>query len=165
MDESFCAHYRELRQTARARLRAGRRDTLLDTTSLVHEFYIRMAESGGIAMNEWAGFLQYASRVMRHIVIDGIRRRNAARHGGCVRRVYFDDEIDSAAIVRDEDALILHEALEQLELVDSRLARIVEMRYFGGMTESEVARALDVNERTVRREWQKARLLLAEAFG
>lgn len=165
MNESFCARYGELRQLARARLRSNRRDTILDTTSLVHEFYIRMAEGGSVSSGEWAGFLQYAARVMRHIIIDGARRRNAARHGGSVQRVELGDEIHSPAIIRDEDALMVHEALEQLEAVDARLVRIVEMRYFCGMTEPEVAKALEVNERTVRREWQKARLLLAEAFG
>ena len=152
MNESFCGRYGELRQMARARLRASRRDTLLDTTSLVHEFYIRMANGGDVIQDEWANFLQYASRIMRHIVIDGVRKRNAARHGGSVQRIDLGDQLDSLAIVRDHEALKVHEALEHLESVDTRLVRIVEMRYFGGMTEPEVAQALDVNERTVRRE-------------
>ncbi len=160
---SFTALYPNLRAIARARLRA-RRDTLLDTTALVHESYIRLAESGEIGSARVPDFLQYASRTMRNIVIDSIRRRCAERHGGGKARLQILDEHDVAATAHDQQALDVHAALSRLETMDRRLARVVEMRYFGGMSETEVACALGVTERTVRRDWQKARLLLAQVL-
>jgi RNA polymerase sigma factor (TIGR02999 family) len=162
-EPSFSSFYPQLRSLAHARLRT-RRDTLLDTTSLVHEFYIRLAESGNLRIEDWPQFLLYASRSMRNIIVDSIRRRCAARRGGGAVRLELLDDDAVATASNEEEILSLHRALEQLEAIDSRLVRIVEMRYFGGMTESEVATALAVTERTVRREWQKARLLLAQAF-
>jgi RNA polymerase sigma factor (TIGR02999 family) len=160
---SFTDLYPDLRVIARARLRAGR-DTLLDTTSLVHECYIRLAESGGAGAAHLSEFLHYASRTMRNIIIDSIRRRCAARRGGGAARPEFLEEACACPSSPDEQILSIHDALTRLEVVDSRLARVVEMRYFGGLTESEIAAALGVTERTVRRDWQKARLLLANVL-
>jgi RNA polymerase sigma factor (TIGR02999 family) len=108
--------------------------------------------------------VQYASRVMRNIVVDSVRRRYAARHGGCAERVEFIDELPAPAVRAEQEILLVHGALDRLATVDSRLAHIVEMRYFAGMTEAETAGALGLTERTVRREWQKARILLAQAM-
>lgn len=162
-ESPFAAIYPELRTLAHARLSAGRH-TLLDTTALVHEFYLRLAETGNIPNAEWPQFLHYASRSMRNIIIDAIRRRRAVRHGGDARRVELDDVAQSRD-AGEEEILAVHQALDQLEAIDERMARIVEMRYFGGMTETEIAECLGLTERTIRREWQKARALLAEALG
>jgi RNA polymerase sigma factor (TIGR02999 family) len=163
-DASFSALYPELRSLAHARLRAGR-DTLLDTTSLVHEFYIRVFQSGKVRIEDWSRFLHYASRSMRSIIVDSIRRRRAERHGGRAVRVDLTDDAPNVRQSGEEEILTIHQALQQLEAIDQRLALVVEMRYFGGMTDTEIADALGVTERTVRRDWQKARLLLAQSLG
>jgi RNA polymerase sigma factor (TIGR02999 family) len=160
MTPSVSDAYPALRALARARLRMGR-NTLLDTGSLVHESYIRLAEQGPLPEDR-SRLLQYAARAMRNVVIDSLRRRCAARRGGGAGRVELAEESQPAWIANEERVLALHRALERLETVDPRLARGVEMRYFGGYTENEIAEALGVTERTVRRDWEKARLLLAE---
>jgi RNA polymerase sigma factor (TIGR02999 family) len=162
MTSSFSEAYPALRALARSRLRAGR-NTLLDTTSLVHESYIRLAESGPLPEDR-SCLLQYAARAMRNVVVDGIRRRCAARHGGGAGRFELVEETASARNVNEDQIFAVHCALERLETVDPRLARGVEMRYFGGFTEPEIAEALGITERTVRRDWEKARLLLAESL-
>jgi RNA polymerase sigma factor (TIGR02999 family) len=160
MTSGFSNAYSALRALAHARLRAVHH-TLLDTGALVHESYIRLAESGPLPEDR-PRLLQYAARAMRSVVIDSIRRRCAARRGGDAQRSELLEEVASARDVNEHQTLAVHSALERLETVDPRLARGVEMRYFGGFTETEIAEALGVTERTVRRDWEKARLLLAE---
>jgi RNA polymerase sigma factor (TIGR02999 family) len=160
----FTAIYPKLRALAHARLRIGR-DTMIGTTVLVHECYVRMAESAQIRPEHWPDFLNHASRTMRNIIVDAIRRRMAERHGGRADKVELIEEAACGAQRDAEEILAVHRALEQLEMVDARLARVVEMRYFAGMTEPEIAQGLGVTERTVRRDWQKARLLLAGELG
>ena len=159
------AIYRELRALAHVRLRAVARDTLLDTTSLVHEFYIRLAGAGKIAVENRTQFFHYASRAMRTIIIDSIRRRCAERRGGGGWRIDLSDDMAAEPASAEAEILAVHQALDHLEAMDSRLARVVEMRYFGGMSEPEIASALGLTERTIRRDWRKARLLLAQALG
>ena len=160
---AFASMYPELRSIAHARLRS-RRDTLLDTTSLVNECYIRVFESGRDHTVAWPEFVRYASRVMRNIIVDAARRRSAQRRGGGVKDVEIEDEVASRGTGNEEEILSVALALEQLEKLDARLAQVVELRYFAGMTEVEIAGALGVTERTVRRDWNKARLLLAQAM-
>ena len=161
----FDATYPELRTQARARLRRGPRHTLLDTTSLVHEAFLRFANSGRLDLSDRQHFLRYASHVMRSVIVDFVRERLADRRGGGATHVTLNSEIgDGAALPDEAEILGVHEALEELAKVDARLVQVVEMRYFAGMTEPEIAVALGVNERTVRRDWQKARLLLADAL-
>jgi RNA polymerase sigma factor (TIGR02999 family) len=140
--------YQDLRRLAHARLQRNEPITLLDTTSLVHETFLRVLKSRRIAVSERPRFLAYAAQVMRSIIVDFVRQRHAERRGGGDARV----PLDSAA-----------EAVPSAK-VDERLVKLVEMRYFGGFTEEDIALALGVNERTVRREWQKARLLLSLAL-
>jgi RNA polymerase sigma factor (TIGR02999 family) len=151
--------YQELHRLARARLAIGGRNTVLDTTALVHEAFLKLQSSA--TPLERTHFLNYAARAMRSIVIDAIRMRQAERHGGDHFRVTFDP---SVGLIEDSRVLAVHEALEDLQRLDPRLAQVVEMRYFAGLTEAEVALALGLSERTVRRDWEKARLLLAERF-
>ncbi|MDH4064825.1 MAG: ECF-type sigma factor [Acidobacteriota bacterium] len=162
MDALFEAAYPDLRRLARSRLRAGYRPTLLDTGSLVNESYVRFASSR-LALEDRAHFMCWAARVMRSIIVDYTRQRLANRRGGGSSRVPLDVEPEDRS-VGEEEILAVHEALGRLAEVDPRLVRVVEMRYFGGLTEPEVADALGVTERTVRRDWQKARLLLHEAL-
>ncbi len=109
-------------------------------------------------------FFAYASKVMRSVVIDCVRERQAQRHGGDVQQVTLDTRIGDSVPANEREILGLHEALQALEDAEPRLAQVVEMRYFGGYTEVEIAEALDITERTVRRDWDKARLLLAHAL-
>jgi RNA polymerase sigma factor (TIGR02999 family) len=131
----------------------------------VHEFYIRVVESGNVGSEQWPHFLNYASRVMRNIIVDSIRRRSAKRHGGEAIHAGSAEDVAGDSASAAEEILAVHRALDELETLDQRLARVVEMRYFGGMTEPEIATALGLTERTIRREWQKARVLLAQALG
>src|SRR5262245_12612572 len=156
------AVYPELRRLAQSRLRAGYRPTLLDTGSLVNESYLRFAASH-LAIEDRAHFMCWAARVMRSIIVDYTRRRLAGRRGGGAARVPLDAE-PADPVVGEEEILAVHEALDRLAGVDPRLAQIVEMRYFGGLTDPEIANVLGITERTVRRDWQKARLLLHAAL-
>ena len=161
----FDATYLELRTQARARLRRGPRNTLLDTTSLVHEAFLRFANSGRLNLSDRQHFLRYVGHVMRSVIVDMVRGKLADRRGGGAEHVTLNSEIrDGAAMSNEDEILGVHEALDELSKVDARLVQVVEMRYFAGMTEQEIADTLGMNERTVRRDWQKARLLLAEAL-
>jgi len=163
-DALFSATYQQLRKLARARLRAGGRDAVLDTTALVHESYLRLAEGQRMQLHDRLHFLRYAGRAMRSVIVDFARRQQAERRGGGALHVSANAEIPDLMAAGEEQILRVDEALEQLAKLDQRLAQVVEMRYFGGMTESEIAQALGIAERTVRRDWEKARLLLAQAL-
>jgi RNA polymerase sigma factor (TIGR02999 family) len=159
----FDTTYRELRRLARARLRAGGRDALLDTSALVHESYLRFARARGLQLEDRVHFMRYAGRVMRSVIVDFARRRSADRRGGAARN-HVTLRTDAGADAGADQILRIHEALGDLEKLDPRMARVVELRYFGGLSELEIAEALEVTDRTVRREWQKARLWLAQAL-
>jgi len=160
----FDATYAELRVLARARLSKGSRNTLLDTTSLVHEAFLRFADAGRLHIGDRQHFLRYASHVMRSVIVDFVREKLAQRRGGDAVHVTLNSEISDAKDAGESEILKVHEALEELAQHDARLVQVVEMRYFAGMTETEIAAALGINDRTVRRDWQKARLLLADAL-
>jgi len=160
----FDATYAELRVLARARLRKGSRNTLLDTTSLVHEAFLRFADAGRLHIGDRQHFLRYASHVMRSVIVDFVRERIAQRRGGDAVHVTLNSEIGDLTGAGESEILNVHEALEELARHDARLVQVVEMRYFAGMTEAEIAVVLGLNDRTVRRDWQKARLLLADAL-
>jgi RNA polymerase sigma factor (TIGR02999 family) len=150
--------YDRLRRAARRELAARPSDTLF-TTALVHELYLKFSRSPHSDWADGAHFLRAAAVAMRHILVDRARRRTAEKRGGAQNHVTFDDAMTA---VDDQAAslLELHEALDHLATLDERLARVVECRFFGGMTELETAEALGVTERTVRRDWVKARALL-----
>ena len=157
----FAATYPELRRLARARLRGGGRHTLLDTTSLVHESYLRFVANKSLRLEDRVHFMRYAGRVMRSVIVDFARRRGALRRGRDITRVSLTLDVDGAK-GGEAEILRVNEALDALTARDPRMARVVEMRYFGGMNETEIAEALAVTDRTVRRDWEKARLWLAE---
>jgi RNA polymerase sigma factor (TIGR02999 family) len=160
----FAASYAQLRTLARARLRSYRRDTMLDSTSLVHEFYVRFAESEYVPIADRAHFIRYASRVMRCVIVDFVRKRQALRRHRATERVTLDTNMGAAPSHSEKEILRVHEALEKLASLNERMAQVVEMRYFAGLTEPEIAEVLKVTERTVRRDWEKARLLLIAAL-
>jgi len=148
---------------AHARLRRHEPLTLLDTTSLVHETFLRVLKSSPVDVSESPRFMAYAAQVMRSIIVDELRQRHAARRGGDSPRVPLDSAAEGV-VSGEEEVLRVTEALDELAKVDERLVKIVEMRYFGGFTEEEIGHALGLTERTVRRDWQKARLLLSLAL-
>jgi RNA polymerase sigma factor (TIGR02999 family) len=169
LDALYADAYRELRRLARARLHGGGRNTVLDTTALVHESYLRLARHGEVAFADRLRFMVYAGRVMRSVIIDLVRERQAERRGGDVAHVALTTQLGehlAAGSGESGEAEILrvHDALEDLAKLDARMAQVVELRYFAGMTEQEIAQALGVTDRTVRRDWQQARLFLAEAL-
>jgi RNA polymerase sigma factor (TIGR02999 family) len=162
-DALYTETYADLRRLAHARLRAAGRHTLLDTGSLVHESFIRFAAARHLRLENRVHFMRWAARVMRSVIVDFARRRAASRRGGSAARVTLDVEhLPGAA--GEQEILSIHQALDRIAVIDPRLTQVVEMRYFAGMTEPEIADALGVTERTVRRAWQKARLLLREAL-
>lgn len=163
-DALFAASYDNLKRLARARLRDGGRNTGLDTTALVHEAYLRFVNGGELRAQDRRAFFAYASRVMRSVIVDSARERLAQRRGGDLIRVTLTSQV-AGQIGGDEQTILhVHEALLVLEAADARLAQVVEMRYFGGYTEQEVADVLGVTERTVRRDWDKAKLMLEVAL-
>ncbi|HKW84107.1 MAG TPA: ECF-type sigma factor [Burkholderiaceae bacterium] len=163
-DQVVALLYDELRRLARSRLRRAGELTLLDTTALVHESYLRIQQAGKPEFADRKHFLAYAATAMRTIVIDIARARQADRRGGGAQHVTLDTAIGESVALEDEQVLRVHEALEELAGVDERLAQVVEMRYFGGLTEGEIAECLGLTERTVQRDWKKARLFLSMAL-
>jgi RNA polymerase sigma factor (TIGR02999 family) len=162
----FPSLYVELRRLARSRLAGGGRPTLLDTSALVHEAYLRMQKDGVAALRDREHFLAYAATTMRSILIDFVRRRRAERRGGDAVRVTLDTRAaEQIGAASDDEILAVHEALQTLADVDARLVQVVEMRYFAGLSDVEIGRALGVTDRTVRRDWERARLLLAQLLG
>lgn len=165
VNELFEKLYGDLHSMARARLRHNAPFTVLDTTALLHESYLRLLNVEGLHVANRAHFLAYASRTMRSIIVDFARQRLAERRGGGVADVTLNTDIAQSATAGGEQEIVrVHDALEDLAHVDERLVRVVEMRYFGGMSEDEIAAALGVTDRTVRRYWEKARLMLAVAL-
>ena len=163
-DELFSLLYPDLRQMAHARLRRSGHLTLLDTTGLVHEAYMRLFKAGTLEADDRAQFMGYAARVMRSVVVDFVRRRAADRRGGNVVHVELEESAAAVADPREREVVRIDEALEELAAIDERLVRVVEMRYFAGMTEEQVADALGLSRRSVTRDWEKARLFLAAAL-
>jgi RNA polymerase sigma factor (TIGR02999 family) len=164
--ECLPAFYDEMRRIARSRL-AGGHYTMLDTTSLVHESFLRLRNVNRIEVKDAEHLLAYATSTMRSVVVDYVRQRKAARRGGGAAHESLDQQHEHAEElgVSDEEILGVHDALEALADVDMRLVRVVEMRYFGGLTDDEIGQALGVTDRTVRRDWDRAKLLLAGLLG
>ena len=163
-DDLFAAAYSELRKLARSRLRDGGRNTSLETTALVHESYLRFVKVGELRIEDRSAFFAYASRVMRSVIVDAVRERQAQRRSGDLSELTLDTQVAAELPSGEDEVLRVHEALLALEQAEPRLAQVVEMRYFGGYSELEIAEVLGVTERTVRRDWDKARLLLMSAL-
>ena len=159
----FAAAYPGLEQLARARLRDGGRNTLLDTRSLVHESFLRFVQSGDLRAEDRRAFYAYASQVMRSVIVNSARDRSRLKRGAGQRPATLNTQAEQIN-GEEDDVLRVHEALESLEQADGRLAELVQLRYFGGYTEEEVAETLGVTVRTVQRQWLKARIMLQAAM-
>ncbi|HEX7050198.1 MAG TPA: sigma-70 family RNA polymerase sigma factor [Longimicrobiales bacterium] len=151
--------YDELRAVAHRHLRAEPAGHTLGTTALVHEAYLKLVDQTRADWRDRAHFFAIASRAMRRILVDYARAHGAAKRGGGRRRIPLD-RAELAVEERADVLLALNEALEQLAALDERQSRVVECRFFGGLTEAETAEALGVTTRTVRRDWVKARAWL-----
>lgn len=151
--------YEELHAIAHRELSRRRAGASLQTTGLLHEAYVKLVDQTRVHVEDRSHFLALAATAMRHILIDHARSRRAQKRGGGWRRLSLDDDV--AVAEEDFEALIeLDEALGRLERFDSRLGKVVECRFFGGLTVPETAAALDVAPRTVDRAWRKARAWL-----
>jgi RNA polymerase sigma factor (TIGR02999 family) len=155
--------YEDLRRLARKYFRHERPDHTLQPTALVHEAYIRLVDQTRVSWQDRTHFFAVAAKVMRRILVDYARARQRARRGGKRRRIEFDSEL-SPANLAEFDILAMHEAVEQLAVLDKRQAQIVEMRFFAGMTVDEVAEALGVSRRTVEGDWTHAKAWLRTRF-
>jgi RNA polymerase sigma factor (TIGR02999 family) len=161
--ELMALAYEDLRAIAHRRLLAGGRGGTLATTALVHEAYLKLAGREGGTWESRSHFYAFAARAMRHILVDRARRAHAERRGGDAVRIPLEEATvgtaDGAA-----DVLRVHEAVEQLADRHPRMAQVVELRFFGGLSVPEVAGVLDASVRTVEREWTRAKAYLLESL-
>ncbi|MCF7751202.1 sigma-70 family RNA polymerase sigma factor [Bacillus subtilis subsp. subtilis] len=159
LDRVLTLLYHELHSMARRQL-AGQQGRTLDATSLVHESYLKLLGARGAArFEDRAHFFAYAASAMRSVVVDYARNRLARKRGGDLKRVEIPEN-SSSGVRLDEDLLALDMALARLQAVDGHLAKVVELRYFAGLSEQEIADLCQRSERSIRRDWQKARMFL-----
>jgi RNA polymerase sigma factor (TIGR02999 family) len=165
-DALFTAVYERLKAMAGSHLARDRAaGATLDTTALVHELYLRVSTNKELLFGKPVQFFAYAARAMRHLLADRARDRLRLRAGGQWMRVTLTGTDDRLAIDSAEQALALDEALKKLEESDPRAARVVELRYFAGLTPEQIGEALDVTRRTVDRDWRFARAFLKTEIG
>src|SRR5262249_1549349 len=151
--------YEELRSIAHRYIRRENAGHSLQTTALVHEAYLRLVGRDETDWQNRSHFFGVCAQVMRHLLVDRARARHAAKRGGSALRVSFNSGIP-AADERDEMLLALDAALDRLSAVDERKSRIVELRYFGGLSVEETAEAMNLSTVTIKREWQRAKAFL-----
>ncbi|HUP24694.1 MAG TPA: sigma-70 family RNA polymerase sigma factor [Thermoanaerobaculia bacterium] len=155
--------YDELHAMARRQLRRSRPGQTLNTTALVHEAYLKLVQPARADWNDRSHFLAIAATAMRYIVVDHARRRSAQKRGGDAHHTSLDAS-ELGIEGRVVETLALDQAIERLAAVSDRLARLVELLFFGGLTEEEAAGVLGLSERTVRRDWRKARAFLSRVL-
>lgn len=153
--------YDELRSLAAARLRGEAEGQTLQATALVHEAWIRVSGKGGRTWNDRAHFFRVAAVEMRRILVENARRKACIKHGGDLKRIDFEG-VDLTNTQPDERIVMIDDALKRLELDDPDSARIITLKFFGGLTNREVAEMEGVTERTIERQWASARTLLFE---
>lgn len=156
-DELYPLIYEELKRLAYAHMARQERDHTLSKTELVHETYLKMIDQSQNSFKNKSHFLAVASRCMRQILIDYARKKHAQKRGGKQKDVTYIDEIFESQQKKAKELINIDEALKQLETLNKRLSKVVEMRFFGEMTIEETAEALDISESTVKRDWMKAR--------
>ena len=163
LDQLVPVVYEHLRAIARRQLAVRPGGGTLSTTGLVHEAYIKLADQANAEWRDRAHFFALASVAMRHVLVDRAKSRLAQKRGGTRRRVTLDEDQISVDD-QPETLLELNDAVERLAAVEPRLARVVECRFFGGLSDDETAEALGITSRTVQRDWAKARMLLRRAL-
>ena len=164
LEQVFELAYPELCTLAGARLRT--RDphlSHLESSALVHETYLRIVQRGAIQAEHRPQFFKYAAHVMRSVIVDTVRNRRAQRRGSGAEHVPLADR-EAGSLGSEEDVLHVHEAIDALAEQEPRLFDVVQLRYFGGMTDAEIGEVLGITDRTVRRDWERARALLSVAL-
>ena len=164
IDGLFEQFYPELRRIARRLLSRGARHGHIDATALVNECYLKLVRQEAFTPADSTHFLAYAATVMLSVVVDAARAARTNRRGGGAEHLELDAYLIESITAVPDPALEVHAALQTLSRIDARLGRLVEMRYFDGLEETDIAAALGLSTRTVRRDWVKARLLLADAL-
>ena len=161
-DELFAIVYEELRRIARHHLRRERAGHTFGPTALVHEAYLRLVDQTRVEWADRAQFFAIASRMMRRVLVDHARRHRAAKRDGALVQVSLGAELPESNVADERAATLLaiDDALTRMSAQDERLARVVECRFFAGLTEAETSAALGVTERTIQRDWAKAKELL-----
>ena len=158
----FDVLYNDLHRVARGRLRNNGQPNDLSATAPLHETYERLLKLDELKVSDRQQFFTYAAAVMRSVIVDAARARLTARRGAGAFDVPLDTIMESSlASPLDESVVEIHEALDQLEAIEPRLARVVEMRYFAGLTLAEIGETMGVGVRTISRDWDEARVLLA----
>jgi RNA polymerase sigma factor (TIGR02999 family) len=162
LDRVFALLYPDLRRIAHARLRMNEGVAHLNTTALVHESFLRLVDSAALVLTDRKHFFTYAAKTMRNIIIDFAREQLAQRRGGGRPVLRLDTALSGSlpATEGDTSLIAINDALTALEALDPPLAEVVEMRYFAGYDEGEIAELTGRSERTVRRQWEKARAFL-----
>jgi len=160
-DRLFTLLYAELRRVARAGLRGRSTDNSLDTAAVIHDAYIKLTAGSPVPVESQAHFLSLASRTMRQIIVDHARRKAATKRGGDLLRVSSLSAVASEG-TSAEEVMALDEALAKLEEVEPLLTRMVDLRYFGGLTMEETAQALAISTATAKRHWIRARAFLLQ---
>jgi RNA polymerase sigma factor (TIGR02999 family) len=156
--------YNDLRQRARRQMGRERRGHSLQTTALVHEAYLRLLGASSVDWESRSHFFAIAARMMRRILVDHARAKRSQKRGGADRPVTFEEEL-LVSPARPLDLVSLDEALQALMALDPRKGRVVELRYFGGLSVEETAEVLDVSPRTVKGDWQFAKVWLLREMG
>jgi RNA polymerase sigma factor (TIGR02999 family) len=159
LDELTPIVYDELRRLARSYMRRQNPGHTLQTTALVNEAYLRLVDSSRVNWQNRAHFFAMAARLMRRILVDFARARNSLKRGGNLHKVSFEEAL-AVPLEQETNLIALDEALQKLTELNPRQSHVVELRYFGGLSEEEIAAALDVSVRTVRRDWRIARAWL-----
>ncbi|MDZ7658794.1 sigma-70 family RNA polymerase sigma factor [Fodinibius sp.] len=156
-DKIYPLIYKDLKKLAYSHMSSQSNGHTLSETALVHETYLKMIEQSEIDFTDRSHFLAIASRCMRQILIDYARKKHAKKRGGQNKDITYIEGLFSAEYRKTEKLINIDKALKELSKLDERLAKVVEMRYFGEMTIEETAEALDISESTVKRDWKKAR--------
>lgn len=164
IDELFALLYEDVRRLAHARIAGNAPISMLNTTAVANEAYLRLCNAGRLDVSSRPHFMAYLSKVMRAVIVDYARRRRAERRGGGAQHVTLDTSVSDSVAAADAEIERLDDALEVLEQCDPRLRQVVEMRYFAGMSDAEIAGVLGITSRTVGRDWVRARLLLSVAL-
>lgn len=157
--------YEELRALAKTRMRRERSNHTLQTTALIHEAYVRMVDQNRVEWKNRQHFFAVAAQMMRRVLVNHARDGRAEKRGGDRQKLPLQDGMGAIDEGLQVDLLVLDDALDDLAESDERLSRVVEMRYFGGMSIDDISGVLEVDPRTVKRYWKAAKLLLYEKFG
>jgi RNA polymerase sigma factor (TIGR02999 family) len=164
VDRLFPLVYDDLHRIAHRQLRRERPGHTLNTTAIVHEAYLDLVDQTRAEWIDRAHFVGAAAFVMRRVLLEYARAHHAAKRGGGLANVTLDDALLASADERADTLLVIDDALTRLAAIDPRLARVVECRFFGGLTAAETAETLGITERTVERDWVKAKALLAHSL-